>query len=142
IAWRERNANRGSQREIHLCAPASASIWNHSSRADYGWHKRCGGKMFPQARISGAEEKIFRLVDPGGEVGRSAAVGVQLLHQLAVGALDRLRVGPFLQPEDTERLRPSHPGLAAGGAFLLAVPAMPRHRGPPVEIRLRAVEPG
>ena len=55
-----------------------------------------------------SENPVLGFVDLGGERRRSAAVGVDLLHQPAVGVADFLLAGTRLKPQDLIRLLRVH----------------------------------
>src|SRR5690606_2903467 len=75
------------------------------------------------ARWSPPQKQIPCLIDPGGEIFRSAAIGVHTLHQLAVGSADILVAGAGFEAQDSvgflDRTAPGISGalLARLGAF-------------------------
>src|SRR6476646_646397 len=59
------------------------------------------------------QQNVTSLVDPGGQVGRAALVGVQPLHEVLVGPADRLVGGARRKAEDLIGLLRGHRARSA-----------------------------
>ena len=46
------------------------------------------------------QQNVTGLIDAGGEIGRPALVGVELLHEVAIGSADRIVGGARRKAED------------------------------------------
>src|SRR6185436_16674148 len=89
-------------------------------------NRRKRTKKLPPALFAGtaSQQHLFGLVDLGREIGRAPLVGMQLLHQRAVGALDLGGVRPRRHAKDLVSLLLGH--LAATPRRLTGV--IPRRR--------------
>lgn len=110
---------------------------------------RCAFAYFPTALAAKygtsplSEQKVLSFVDLGGEKIRSAAIGVELLHQPSMGCPYFVLAGPGLQSENRPGLLRRHSDRGRSGLARLArAGAMRTPIGTMVAIEIRLEDCG